>query len=83
VRDPSWDKNSSANAFEVINAHGVPVFQMIRRDDFHIEFNGIFPLPGGGFLVADSNGISDRLEGYAPKVIFKYPSWKYPGQYAD
>jgi len=47
VRLPDLDKNSNANALEVVNANGIPVFQMIRKTPTHLIVNGVFPTPGG------------------------------------
>jgi hypothetical protein len=83
VRPVGWDRNSNQNALEVVNANQVPVFQMIYKTESHIVVNGIFPTPGG-LLVADEHGV--RREGNLATMplsihrIFKYPSWKYPGQ---
>jgi len=45
--------------------------------------NGIFPFPGG-LILANENGatINPILPtNFSLKRIFKYPSWKYPGEY--
>jgi len=91
VRVPGWDRNSNANALEVINADGVPVFQMIRKTPLEVVINGIFPTPAGlvlagpdGMTVSRGSAqVQQSLSAFHLKPIFKYPAWKYPGQYAD
>jgi hypothetical protein len=86
VRFPGFDKNSNANALEVVNMNGVPVFQMIRKTPTHLVVNGIFPTPAGLFLAGPeglmTNAKPVHLANFHLKPIFKYPAWKYPGQYA-
>src|SRR5208337_3314059 len=87
---PGWDRNSSINALEVVNAEGKPMFQMIRKTPTDIAMNGIFPLPDGQLIIAGPNGSvttppnpTRAASEFSLKPIFKYPSWKFPGQYAD
>jgi len=89
VRTPvGWDRNSSPNALEVVNAKGKPVFQMIRKTPTDIAINGIFPLPNGRLVIAGPNGsevgASEKdVREFSLKPIFRYPSWKFPSKYAD
>ena len=87
VRTPGWDRNSSVNALEVVNSDNVPIFQMIRKNPSNITVNGIFPSPSGLLIIAGPNGLSVYVDKVPPdfvlRPIFKYPSWKYPGQYAE
>jgi hypothetical protein len=85
VRPPDWDRNSNSTAMEVVNERRFPVFQLIYETPSRIRVNGIFPFPGGLILAT-----GDRSEVYMGKIppisfplkrIFRYPSWKYPGQY--
>ena len=79
----NWDFNSNENAMEIVNENQLPIYQFFYKKPSHIVINGIFPLPGGGWLSANENGAI-----YGPiiptsfklKRIFKYPSWKYPGE---
>jgi hypothetical protein len=87
VRIPECDKNSNANALEVVNAHGVVLFQLIRKSSTSVAINGIFASPLGLILAGPDGmvqgaGQSD-LDHFRLKPIFKYPAWKYPGQYAE
>lgn len=85
-----WDSNSNANAFEVVNRNNVPVFQLVRKGEAHLAIYGSFPTADNRIWT-----ITDKEHSYHPKFdlgeateselkpIFKYPSWKYPGQYAN
>jgi hypothetical protein len=81
---PGWDWNFTANALEMVNENGIPMFQMIKKGPRRLIFNGVFVGPEGALLVSDS-GISGIRNPRAklPKPIFKYPAWKFPGKYAD
>ena len=86
VRVPEWDWNSNANAFEVVDEKNVTIFQLIRKTQDHIIVNGIFPMPDGRMIVAGPKGaglVKSVPSDFVLKPIFRYPSWKYPGQYAD
>ncbi|MBI5576365.1 MAG: hypothetical protein HY896_08375 [Deltaproteobacteria bacterium] len=87
VRPVNWDRNSSANALEVVDEKQVPIFQMVRKTPSHIVVNGIFPNPSGGIWVfgpAGAFGPAPEVpSNFKLKAIFRYPSWKYPGQYAN
>lgn len=69
-KPPNWDFNSNEKALEVVNEEQFPVYQYIYKTSSHIIINGTFSLPNNGVL--SSNELSR---------IFKYPSWKYPGEY--
>lgn len=83
VRLPQWDRNSNQSAFEVVNESLVPVFQLIYDGPNKIRINGIFPMPTGIMLASESGTVFNPLPGQMATFtrIFKYPSWKYPGQY--
>jgi len=88
VRGLGYDRNSSANALEIINADGIPLFQMIRKTPTDVVVNGVFPIPSGGLILAGPEGLltgagPDQLADFHLPPIFKYPSWRYPGEYAD
>jgi hypothetical protein len=72
VVPPDWDRNFSNNAVEVVDVNHVPVFQMIRERSNIIRIAGLF---------IGSRG--SRIDARPAKALFKYPSWKYPGQYAE
>ena len=78
-----WDFNSNKRAMEIVNENGVPIYQFFYKSPSHIVMNGIFPYPGG-LILANENGAT--LNPLLPttfklKRIFKYPSWKYPGEF--
>jgi hypothetical protein len=88
VRDPFFDRNSNESALEVVDSKGVPIFQLIQKTPTQIVLNGYFPLPGGGVMIAGPDGTvnqptAQQTANFRLKPIFKYPAWKYPGQYAD
>lgn len=95
---PDWDRNLTANAFEVINEQGIPILQVIRKTSSHWIVNGIFESPSG-IIVATEEGTGMGSYQKDPKLraaqmekileairklkpIFKYPSNRYPGEYA-
>jgi hypothetical protein len=71
IMQPDWDRNYSAEAIEIVNAHEQPIFQMIRRRSNVIEISGIFA------------GKKTLFDARPERLLFRYPSWKYPGQYAN
>jgi len=71
IKPPQWDRNFSQNAIEVVDANQHPIFQMIRKRANVIQIAGLFATSGAVFDASPT------------KTLFKYPAWKYPGQYAD
>jgi len=85
VRPANWDRNFSSTALEIVDSHENPVFQFIYKTPSHIVVNGIFPYPGR-VVLANENGMLIRPTvpaNFRLRRIFKYPSWKYPGQYEE
>jgi hypothetical protein len=94
ISDPLLDRNFSKNALEVIGTDGVPVFQVIRENASHITVYGIFwpnVLNSSGLPTVwcfDNKhqllfGRTECPDDFKLKPIFKYPAWKYPGEYAE
>jgi hypothetical protein len=87
VRPQGWDKNSSQNALEVVDNNLRPVFQLIYKGRAQIQLNGIFAARGRVILASEGTSLVDprpeAIKAFSLKPIFKYPSWKYPGQYSD
>lgn len=86
------DRNFTDKALEVVDQRGAPLLQMIFETDRQVRINGIFATPDGRSaiiitLTGNQKVDSDQTEKnkiIVPlKPIFKYPSWKYPGVYAD
>lgn len=75
IDQPKWDRQMTPNELEVVSEKYEPVFQMITRRVGVIEINGIFGSPKGSIL--------DAFPPWLKKAIFKYPSWRYPGVYAQ
>jgi hypothetical protein len=92
MNDPALDWNFSDNAFEIVDRDGQPIFQMTKTTN-KVVVSGIFPTGHmssrtglESIMWVSSEGYeqsSSKPEGFALKPIFKYPSWKYKGQYAD
>lgn len=84
-KPPDWDFNSNKMALEIVNDKGVPIYQFYYKTASHIVMNGIFPFPGGLILANESGTVMNpRLPAtFELKLIFKYPSWKYPGEYLN
>jgi hypothetical protein len=80
---PSWDRNFNDQAFEVVDANGSPVFQLIYRTQSWIVVKGIFQRSNSVVLAdKDVRVISGHKvpSDFSIKRIFKYPSYKYLGQ---
>ena len=67
-----WDRNFSANAVEVVDTNQRPVFQMIRKRANLIQLSGLF--------VSSKGTVFDVRPA---KPLFKYPSWRHLGEYAE
>jgi hypothetical protein len=89
IDNPSYDANWATNAFEIVRDNKVAIFQMIHRNPNTIEINGIFTVSSANAIYVSQEGLypvstSDpKFQSYGLVPIFKYPSWKFPGQYAD
>jgi hypothetical protein len=89
VRDPHFDSNSNEHALEVVTSDGLPVFQLIQKSPTQVVINGISPVGDGRRMtIAGPDGVIQyatdaQLANFHLKPIFKYPAWKYPGEYAD
>lgn len=90
-----WDCNHSANGIEVVNEDLVPIFQLYYKNDTHIVINGAITYANGSetgvVLISESDGLRGRhvpthlfeeIKALKLKRLFKYPAWKYPGQFA-
>jgi hypothetical protein len=84
-KPPDWDFNSNETAFEVVTEHNTPIYQFYYKTPTHIVVNGVFPFPGGLILAGPEGAILNPFlpASFRLKPIFKYPSWKYPGKYAE
>jgi hypothetical protein len=88
------DRNFSKNALEIIDKQGEPVFQMIRENASHITIYGIFTVPLADpttgrrrvWCLDDEHpldmGTTECPADFKLTPIFRYPYWKYPGEYA-
>jgi hypothetical protein len=85
---PNWDRNSNQQALEIVDENQIPVFQLYYKTPTHIVVNGIFEYRRNLYLVSNSGILmnptnQEIVTRYLSKRIFKYPAWKYPGQYAS
>ena len=78
----NWDFNSNETAMEIVDENNFPIYQFFYKTPSHIVLNGIIPF-SEGFILANENGAIFTLiipDSFKLKRIFKYPSWKYPGE---
>jgi hypothetical protein len=66
---PNWDLNKSKSALEVVDQNTNPILQLYYKTPSHIVINGDFPQMG--------------FSAKPKRLIFKYPAWRHPGEYAD
>ena len=83
-----WDSNFSDKALEIVNEDGLPMFQLVYKDENTAMIRGVFCVDNMvGILDDFSLGFFDKspaiLQKYNVKRIFKYPDWKFHGQYED
>ena len=86
-----WDRNSNDIALEIVNENLQPMYQLVYEKPFNLNIKGVFPNPSGAIIADDIRGVSfisyDRLQQFPAKFklkpIFKYPSWRYPGEYNE
>jgi hypothetical protein len=83
VRVPTWDRNFSPTAFEVIDENGRPVFQMMRKGETTLIMYGIFAALHNFVALVGPKQTKIEIKNFTLAPIFKYPSWKYPGVYAN
>lgn len=87
LRNIGLDRNFTKNAFEVVASNGQPVLQVIWVTPGHMRLNGLFPRPDDQLLCI-ANDLPraipiDKANGCDIKPLFRYPSWKYPGEFAE
>ena len=94
---PNWDFNSNDRALEVIDEFGFPMFQMFVEPPNRLTVRGVFPFPNDEVLIQDidkgyPSAFFDARSGpnqwridfhLKAKPLFKYPSWRHPGELAD
>ena len=79
------DYNSNDFAIEAVDGGWNPVFQQIKKRDGSIVLKGVFSVSDSLYVMAGHVWyVSDTIpSSFSLKRIFKYPSWKFPGQYED
>jgi hypothetical protein len=88
VRNVYLDRNFTKNALEVVANNGQqPILQVIWKTPGHMILNGLFNRSDGMLLCMAENVPTVLHPSQASqcqiKPIFKYPSWKFEGVYAD
>jgi hypothetical protein len=80
-----WQRNSNHAALGFVDEKTCPVFQFIRTMPFRAVLNGSFTDRDGKPIFANEKGVrfGGKLAECELKPVFKYPAWKYLGQYAD
>jgi hypothetical protein len=86
----SWDWNRNPSAVEVVNDFGNPICRIFYKNPYTVRLES-FNKTNGVYIIFGENvfGIGDwpppknseKQTGLKP--LFKYPSWQYPGVYAE
>jgi hypothetical protein len=72
---PECDWNCTSDALEVVDQNATPFFQMIRKNPYHVVFNGIFATPSR--LIAADGGFWTSPNGRVPSDFFLRPIFRY------
>lgn len=83
--DGKYDKNSSINAFEIIDVEKVPVLQIKLEDPNKIYVGGFIHTSGGAYFyfTPGNTSISSKVHIVESKRLFKYPSSDNLGKMED
>lgn len=78
VLNAAWDRNWDGNAFEIVNAMGIPFFQIERPRENLIRIRGVFITSKGFVLVSTNQGLfgNPTRPVPPPEPLFAYPSDK-------
>ncbi len=79
---PHLDRNYDNRALEIVDDNQGPILQVIWKTPSQLVINGIFPMQGNKVYIADDKGFRP-WRGERIKPLFKYPSRRFQGQYAD
>lgn len=85
VRNPALDRNFNDKALEIVNSDHRVLLQVYWKTPSQLVINGIFP-NGRRYILAGPGGAQESptvLDTFVLKPIFKYPSWKHKGEYAE
>ncbi len=86
IKPHNWDSNSNDTALEIVDENQQPVLQLYYRTPSHIVINGVFLGQSGQILTAtDDATYIETVGGERRQIkrIFKYPAWKYRGQFDE
>lgn len=81
--EPYGDRNYSDTALEIVDDHQKAILQVIWKTPSHLVINGIFKMQNGSAVIADDKGWRPLQPGDSIRPIFKYPSYRFQGQYVD
>jgi hypothetical protein len=78
------DRNYDNHTLEIVDENLGPILQVIWKTPSELVINGIFQLPGTNTVfIADSHSLRTWKPGERITALFKYPSRRFLGQYAD
>jgi hypothetical protein len=85
---PGSDKNSNSRAFEVVDERRRPIVQLIFTSPASLSIMGEFRLADGAVRLVTETGMITNPDEKARSEnvltpLFKYPSWRYPGELAN
>jgi hypothetical protein len=78
----SWDVNSDDSSIEIVNGERLAMLQIEYKQDWYSELRGVFSSNDVCVVSNDKNLEQVKPGSVADKALplmFKYPSWKYPG----
>lgn len=85
LKHANWDRNMSEHALEVVDDQERPMFQLIYERPAKLKINGVF-CTSHYIVYSDDHMLGGTRRGlplpssFQLKRIFRYPSWKYPGE---
>ncbi|HET8761652.1 MAG TPA: hypothetical protein VFN94_11315 [Nitrospiria bacterium] len=75
IRNPKWDYNSDSTAFEIVDADGIPYFQVYRYEANAIAIRGVFYTSAGERIISTDRTVifDDKNAVMRPQPLFLYP----------
>jgi hypothetical protein len=92
MEESSFDRNFNDKAIEIVEQRGIPLLQIIFEGGKRIRINGAFLsrdaktvtiVTPDGMQKFNVDPTGNSKIAVPLKPIFKYPSWKYSGMYAE
>ena len=69
MKPKGWDQNSNNRAIEIVNEHGIPVFQAVLSAANQLDIEAVF-------------SEAESKSGWRMEALFKYPSNDHFGEFA-